>query len=147
LVFWKKDMIFSDASPAIYINAMGTHLRKYLLAQFDEHFQNTTKYKTFRRKHTNAADVIIQYYSFINIISEDYDFSWEREWRYHGDLKFEFEDVVAIICSDPPKFRETLYQNFKGNQLLSISKIPLLNPDWNYEEFIEAMSHQIWDLD
>lgn len=30
-----------------------------------------------------------------------YDFSWEREWRILGDLKFEYRDIVMGICSQP----------------------------------------------
>jgi hypothetical protein len=44
------------------------------------------------------------YYSLINVIVENYDFAWEREWRYRGDVEFRYRDVVAIVAEDPGSF-------------------------------------------
>ncbi len=37
---------------------------------------------------------------FVNIIHESFDATHEREWRYPGDLKFRYEDVLFVFCPE-----------------------------------------------
>ncbi|MDD5616120.1 MAG: hypothetical protein PHH85_07960 [Candidatus Methanoperedens sp.] len=143
LVFWKEDLLKKGASPAIYINAeKGTELRNYLLKEFKKKFPSTFKKLEQKEEYPNE---IIQYFSLINKIGPNYDFSWEREWRFHGDLEFKYRDVVAIIAEYPNRFEKRCQKEFKRRQLNSIKKIPIINPNWNYEEVVEEMSRRIWE--
>lgn len=47
-----------------------------------------------------------QLYPFVNIIHESFDATHEREWRYPGDLSFQYRDVLFVFCpeKDFPKF-------------------------------------------
>ena len=103
IVFWRDQLLEKGANSAIYLNAKGTDLRNYLIQQFDDQFENI---KTLRKLKTvdDYYHEIIQYFSLINVINDKYDFSWEREWRYHGNFRFNYRNMVAIVCKNPEKF-------------------------------------------
>ena len=145
LVFYKDKVLERGGSPAVYINSQGTQIREFLLQQFRDHFQGIKSLKRFSADQREYHQQIIQYYSLVNIISPYHDFTWEREWRYSGDFKFKFIDVVAIIAKDPESFIAYRKQHIKGPRGHTLLKIPVISPDWNYEEIVDTMSCQIWD--
>ena len=132
------------ANPAFYINAKGTELREYLLNQFEKQFSEDISFKNLK-KNEEYYNEIIQYYSLINVIDYNNDFSWEREWRFHGNLKFNYGDIVAIIAEDTNSFIEACEYKIKKSKLKYVKRIPIINPNWNYEEVIEEMSTIIWN--
>jgi hypothetical protein len=145
IVFWKNDLLEKGANPAIYINAKGTpRLKKYLLEEFDKQFSNITKLKQLKEEEEYYKE-IIQYYSLVNIISSEHDFMWEREWRFPGDLKFKYKEIVAIIAEDPDSFLKKCSNEIDSEKMKYINKIPIISPNWNYEEVIEEMSCTIWN--
>ena len=51
--------------------------------------------------------------AFIDKVGENYDFSWEREWRVPGGLSFEPENVAFLILPDGTS--PTLFVNDSGD--------------------------------
>lgn len=147
LVFRKDKLLKKGASPAIYLNAKGTPLRDYLLSEFARHFKKRTQYKTLKGDFGTDADSIINYYALINIISDKCDFSWEREWRYPGNLHFAFDDLYAIIAAEPSKFLKLCQKSLKGSVLRAVKRIPIISPEWNYERVIANYAVKLWSYD
>ncbi len=145
LVFWKANMLEAGANPAVYINSKAKGLRELLLKQFDEHFKELRQYRQFKSEFGNDADAIIRYYALINIISDRVDFSWEREWRVKGDFSFTFDRLVAIIAPNPESFRKMADQCFGSKLRDEIVRIPVVCPEWNYEQLVEEMTFRIWE--
>ncbi|HGF7185989.1 TPA: hypothetical protein AB5E10_003439 [Vibrio cholerae] len=143
LVFWRNLMIEDGANQAIYLNDKGTRLKHLLLEKFRDDFDNVNQFVDIKRKHNNYKD-IIHYYSLVNIISDSYDFAWEREWRYHGDYIFRRNNIAAIIAQDPNEFENYCQQNCDDIIIKFIKYTPVINPDWGYEEVIEEMSKKLW---
>lgn len=144
IVFWRENLIEEGASPAIYINAKGTNLKKYLLENFRETFNGIESYHKLRAEEKEYYDEIIQYYSLINIIDSHYDFAWEREWRYPGTLKFQFDEIVAIIAGQPDLFVKECKNTLSKSTMTAINRTPIIKPDWSYEDIIDEMSHVLW---
>lgn len=145
LVFYKSTVLERGGSPAIYINVQGTQIRNYLLKQFREHFKGIRSLRRFAIEQRQHHKQIIQYYSLINIMASHHDFAWEREWRYSGDFKFKYFDIVAIIAHDPDAFTEYCQQSITGPRSRSIRKIPVISPNWSYEQIVDTMSCRIWN--
>jgi len=142
MVFKRTDLQQKSASPAIYINSYGTSLRDYLLAEFDKTFSDTTRYRDLKEDNQYPNE-IIRYYALVNVMCSRYDFSWEREWRMCGDLRFRYEDIVAIIADESDEFEETYSDRLSSARSDCISRIPVIKPSWSYEEIIMKMSEAV----
>jgi len=145
LVFNKDHLIERGASPAIYLNAKGTKLRTYLLERFRKDFTGITRYQTLRQQQAAHFESIIQYYALINIIADNYDFMWEREWRHSGPLTFKYRDLVAIIAPQPDGFRAYCAKRLSTSAMRFVNMIPIIAPTWSYEDIVETMSVTIWN--
>ena len=145
LVFYKSTVLRRGGSPAIYINAQGTQIKNYLLKQFREHFKGIRSLHRFAIGQQKYHKQMIQYYSLINIIASHYNFAWEREWRYSGNFKFKYFDIVAIIARNPDNFTKYCQQSITGPRIHSLRKIPVISPKWSYEQIVDEMSCQIWN--
>ena len=143
LVFWRDLMLDEGASQAIYINTKGTEIKNYLITQFHEKFSNSKNYILFK-KSEHWHEEAINYFSLINIISDNYDFSWEREWRLCKDFHFKQRQVVAIIAKNPKEFEEYSKRILSENSYKILKYTPIIDPSWGYEEVIEEMSHKLW---
>jgi len=143
LVFWRNLMIDEGASQAIYINDKGTQLKSLLLSQFRNSFRDIRSLKELKLQNSSYED-LIRYYALINIISDNYDFAWEREWRHHGDFRFKRRRVVAVIAEKPNEFEKYCKNNLSKSALKFIKFTPILDPSWGYEEVIEEMSEKLW---
>lgn len=141
LVFLRDYLLKKGANPAIYINAKGTNLKKYLLENFRKQFKDITSYEDLR--DIKFYKEIATHYSLINTIDNHHDFSWEREWRLHRHLRFNDKDLVAIICEDQEKFIKICCDNFTSERFNLINKIPIISPFWNYERVIEEFSKKL----
>ncbi len=146
LIFWKEDLFASGASPAVYINAIGTQLKQYLLDDFRKNFVEVRRYKDLTIENSDFHKELIQYYSLINIVTPKHDFMWEREWRYNGDFKFEITDLVGIIAEDKKVFWDKCKRGVGSRRVLKdLERIPIISPDWGYEELFEELALTIWN--
>ena len=144
LIFWKDDLFEKGSSPAIYINAKGTSISRFLIDEFDAIFDNVRTFKNLRKQEKDHYLNIVHYYSLINVVKDQHDFLWEREWRHHGDFKFDFEDIVAIIAVNPSGFEKLCERNLDKEQCEFLRKLPFINPEWTYEELLEELAIRIW---
>lgn len=145
LIFWKEDLFGKGASPAVYINAKGTPISRFLLDEFDSIFDGITTLKELKKVEADHYKSIVHYYSLINVVNDKHDFLWEREWRHHGNFSFDYYDLVAIIAEDPTSFEKECKQSLDDDQLEDVDKIPIISPDWTYEEVIEELAVTIWN--
>lgn len=145
LVFWKQGLLDDGANPAVYVNSQADGLREFLLSEFDRHFKNQTSYRSFQKRYGSDADSIIRYFSLVNIISDKVDFSWEREWRFMGNFKFQFDQLVAIVVPRPNEFRRESPKHFTKVRWKEISRIPVISPEWNYERLVEELTLRLWE--
>ncbi len=124
-MFSREFIISKGAQPAIYINSYNdnTWLREAVDSLF-----NVAKKGGFHKGK------IWRLLPFINAMHERYDFTWEREWRVRGDLKFRMYDLACVIL---PKSGElSLKQKFAR------SAIPVIHPGLTYEEIVYEFSTQ-----
>lgn len=145
LIFWKQDLFEKGASPAIYINAKGTSISSFLLDEFDNIFQKVTTCQKLKIVEPAHDENIVHYYSLINVVKDKHDFLWEREWRHHGDFKFQYVDIVAIIANHPREFERQCKSRLSETKYNIIKKIPVINPNWTYEELLENLAIRIWE--
>jgi hypothetical protein len=145
IVFWKDHLFEMGASPSIYINANGTSLSDYLNDQFDYHFRDVKSFRALQQVEKDYHEEIVHYYSLINVVRDDHDFMWEREWRYNGDLTFRYRDVAAVIAKDPDDFRAYCDDVLEPGVAVWIRRLPVIDPGWGYEELVEEMALKIWE--
>lgn len=145
LIFDKSILLEKGVSPAIYINAQGTQLRNYLLDDFRSQFGEIKTLKGLRKTKQDYYKAIVQYYALINIISNRHNFTWEREWRLAGDFKFRYIDLVAVIADDPDNFELLCKKRLSKQNYRYIQMLPIISPNWNYEDIVEKMSLKIWN--
>lgn len=143
LIFDKSFLLAKGASPAIYVNAKGTQLRDYLLAEFRKQFAQIKTLKRPKKSQQEYYKSIVQYYSLINIIADNYDFTWEREWRLIGDLRFKYLNLIAIIARSPDTFESLCMQKLPRGKFRYIQMLPIISPEWSYEDIVERMSDKI----
>lgn len=145
LVFLKENLFNQGASPAIYINSKGTPISKFLLDEFNSIFKGVKTLKKLKTIEEQHYENIVHYYSLINVVNDKHDFMWEREWRHHGDFSFDYIDIMAIIAEDPESFRDDCKKNFGDSQLEEIESLPIINPNWSYEEALEQLGIIYWN--
>jgi len=123
-VFRKNFLVQQGAQPAIYINSYG---------------QNTVVTQAVNRilgeaRRAHFRNEIWRVLPFVNAMHESYDFTWEREWRIAGALRFERKDLVCVIL---PMAGE--------NQLkrrLARSGVAVISPGWIYEQIVSELARQ-----
>ncbi|MBD1931722.1 MULTISPECIES: abortive infection system antitoxin AbiGi family protein [Cyanophyceae] len=152
LVFLKDRLLQKAANPAIYISSNFHGLDIFLIEEFDNFFKDVDKInqekkgKEFTDLEKKYYKKKIYYFSLINKIGDNYDFTWEREWRVNGDLEFEYTDIVAILAQDLEKFNQRCKTTIQEGKFKEIESIPIINPAWSYEDIIEQMSTKIKKL-
>ncbi|MFG1270943.1 hypothetical protein [Xanthobacter flavus] len=127
IVFNRSFMVKSGAQPAIYINCYNniSHYRNSAFKLFDIFVQN---------QKSGLDDQDLTILPLINKIDEKYDFSWEREWRVVGSLKFKASDIVAVIL--PEKGENDIKSALEKGGIATIS------PTWTYEQIVSELSRQ-----
>jgi len=127
------------------VNARGSDLSNYLLAQFEDAFNGITQLRVLKAKKKEHFESIIQFFALLNVVSKKHDFLWEREWRYMGDFEFDYRDIVAVIAKKPDEFRKEYAARMRPKAADVLNRIPHLDPGWNHEEIVEALAIQMWD--
>lgn len=145
LIFWKNDLFQRGASPAVYINAKGTSISNYLQDQFTKTFNQVRTFKRLKQSEKIHYSNIVHYYSLINVVKDKHDFLWEREWRHHGNFKFKYRDIVAIIADSPEDFENLCQKKLSDSKYKYIRKLPLINPNWTFEELLEELAISAWN--
>ncbi|MFG6105302.1 hypothetical protein U2F10_23810 [Leptothoe sp. EHU-05/26/07-4] len=146
VVFWKDHLLARGANPALYINSQAGKVRDFLLSEFDRHFDNQKSYRSFCKGYgREAADSIIRYYSLVNLMSDTIDFSWEREWRYQGNLKFEMNELFAVIVPNVAIFRRRGKRVFDDSLWKEIERTPIISLEWSYEELLAELACHLWN--
>ena len=143
LVFRRSAILEKGGGPAIYINAEGTRHKEMLLRRFRSDFRDITNIAEARLKHGEFLEAVINHYSLCNLMIDYHDFSWEREWRYRGNFKFKYFEIVAILVDGTLHFKKLIEDNLSEEKRRHLRRIPLINPDWNYERVIDQMSQLI----
>ena len=125
VVFSREFLITKGAQPALYINSYGSHswLREAADKVFDIAEENE-----FRKGK------LWRLLPYLNAMHERYDFTWEREWRVRGDLKFEAGDIVCAILpeSDEEEWKDKFLRR----------RVPVISPGWSTERIVAELSGQ-----
>lgn len=138
LIFRRAKFLKDGGNPAIYVNG-NNELKRELIDEFSSIIAKAEQY-TQEKRRFHLIDKCAKFYSLVNVISLRYDFAWEREWRFVGDYKFEYNDIVAIIADSPASFREKLARNSsKLAEYSLLEKIPIISTGWNHEELIDEL--------
>lgn len=125
LIFHRDFIIQKRGQPAIYLNCYNSN--RYL--------RDAANDAIALWKKEGKKNRITRLLPFINVMSEEYDFVWEREWRVLGDLQFTPKDIVAVILPESKEkdIRTTLARN----------GIPVISPRSTYEQIVEEFSSQL----
>ena len=145
LIFRKDDLFSRGSSPAVYINAKGTSIDKFLMDEFNNIFKKVTTLEKLKKLEVKHYETIVHYYSLINVVKDKHDFMWEREWRHHGDFKFLYSDIVAIISDNPERFEKECKKTLSIRSYRYIRRLPIISTNWTYEELIEELAKTIWE--
>ena len=125
LVFSREFLITNGAQPALYINSYGSNL---WLREAADKLYDIAEGNEFRKGK------LWRLLPFLNAMHERYDFTWEREWRVRGDLKFNARDIVCAIL--PENEEEEWKQKFLR------SGVPVVSPGWSTERIVAELSGQ-----
>jgi hypothetical protein len=134
------------ANPALYLNAQGNSLSRYLIEQFEETFKNVRSLRGLHATKKRRCKSIIQFYALLNVFNRERNFMWEREWRHMGDFSFRYGNLVAIIAKNPQSFLEECEERLSPRAYGKyIKRIPIIDPSWHLEEVVEALAIQMWN--
>ena len=124
-VVFTKDFIASKGGqPAIYINSYDGNIR--VREAVDHLFSVATD--------SDEHKILRRIVPFMNAMHEQYDFTWEREWRTTKSLDFKLGDLVCIIL--PEKGEDDIKK--KALQ----AGIAVISPGWTYEQIITELADQ-----
>lgn len=124
-VFTKEYLTSKGAQPAIYINSYNNNL--WLRESVDAFFALACVNNVLTPK-------LWRLLPFVNAMHEKYDFSWEREWRTHKDLKFGRSHLVCVVL--PSLGEELLKERFAK------AGIAVISPGWTYEQIVTELAKQ-----
>jgi hypothetical protein len=125
ICFSKDFIVKKGGQPALYINEYdgNTWLRECV----DELYETSVSAKKVTRP-------LWRILPFVNSMHEGYDFSWEREWRVRGDLRFSPRDIVCVIL--PAQGEDALKDRMARAGIATIS------PGWTYEQIVAELAKQ-----
>jgi len=121
LVFRKATVVNRGGNPVIYVSNKSVNGRSPVAAF--KRVYNRAKKSGFELSSEST------FLPFVNLFSENYDFSWEREWRVVGDFRFELAEVFLGLA--PAKDHAELIKRFPSVQWIS--------PRWGRDQIIEAL--------
>lgn len=123
LVFKKELLIQSGAQQAIYINSYN---RNYSLRESVRELFNACK--------ADPKSKLSRIVPFLNAMHENYDFTWEREWRVCKSFKFKLSDIVAIVLP--------LDKEMGLKEKCAKAGIAAISPGWTYEQIVSELATQ-----
>ncbi len=144
VVFRRKDLLERGATPAVYLNGKIGGVGRLLNDRFYHDFKDAKSLAAAQAKHGGNLDAIINHYATLNTIRSGYDFTWEREWRFVGNLPVDFAEVYVILARKPKEFRERCEDELPPKVWASVAKIPMISPDWSYEALVHHHAVNMW---
>jgi hypothetical protein len=125
ICFRKEFIVEQGGQPALYINEYedNTWLRECVNELYD-----------ISVSAKNLKKPLWRILPFVNSMHERYDFSWEREWRVLGDLRFSSREIVCLIL---PADQEAPLKERMADQ-----GIATISPGWTYEQIVSELSKQ-----
>jgi hypothetical protein len=122
-VFRRDFLIAAGAQQVMYINEYDPFngLRGPIDALFDMAHRNHFRGLTWR------------ILPFISTMRDSYDYTWEREWRIVGDLKFLYRDLVCVIMPEGDQ---------DGRDRWTRYGVPVISPSWSYEKVVFELGRQ-----
>ncbi|WP_423680827.1 hypothetical protein [Undibacterium sp. WLHG33] len=124
VVFTKDFIAKKGGQPAIYINSYDGNL----------HIRESVDYLFSVATQSDDHKVLRRIVPFMNAMHEQYDFTWEREWRTPKSLKFKLSDLVCIILPENGE------DDIKEKALSA--GIAVISPGWTYEQIITELAEQ-----
>ena len=122
LVFTREYLQSRGANPVMYLNTYQSDEIKQAITELINH-----------PELRSSVEKIITYFDTFGKDGGDknYDFYWEREWRFRGDMGFDYPDVLLGICRDEDiEFFNEKYP------------IKFISPFMNVEEIIKSLSQR-----
>jgi hypothetical protein len=124
VVFTKEFIASKGGQPAIYVNSYDGNVR--VREAVDYLFSVATS--------SDEHKILRRIVPFMNAMHEQYDFTWEREWRTTKSLNFKLSDLVCIIL--PEKGEDDIKEKaIKAG-------IAVISPGWTYEQIITELADQ-----
>lgn len=90
IAFKRTFIVGRGAQPVTYINSYGSD--KTVRKAYDDLYEAAAGY-----------DFDCDWWKmlpFVSAMHANYDFSWEREWRIQGSVRFTFDDIAFVILPD-----------------------------------------------
>ncbi|WP_318509113.1 hypothetical protein [Bacillus sp. T3] len=134
IVFKKEKIRKSRGNPVFYIYEENHMLIRYFKKQYEEFIEE------YYNEDTLGAFFTLG--SIINIVKKGHDFHWEREWRVRKRLRFTYDEIYAVIA--PRNKHEKIKKQLRINDF---NYIPFIDSKWNYEEMLERISYQLWEIE
>jgi len=115
LGFWQEQVRVAGGNPVLYVDSRNQPLLTSLDSMVGANAQSFQSIMPF---YDTFGPLVLH----PNSPTGYSDFRWEREWRYHGDFNFQWEDVAFGICPA---------NQIKQYEALAKNKIVFLDPDWD----------------
>ena len=143
LVFRQDFLLEHQGGPVHYLNAIyDTDVRDMLLADFRKLFAGRASYAKFSKKYADA-DARIRHLAMHDVRRPYHDFSWEREWRHVGDLRFDYDDLVAIICPSVFRLKQSAKKMSNRGLLCAWDSLATIDINACVDEWLETLSSKI----
>lgn len=115
-----------------YLYGHNKELKKAIRHQYDQWLKDI--------KSNNRDSEFYRFGALVNIISEEHNFQWEREYRTIGDFNFVLNHIMAIIA---PEDEHDEIRAEVGQDLLN--GLLFLDITWNLETIVNNMSLMYWN--
>jgi hypothetical protein len=122
LVFTRQFILEENGEPAVYVNGYGP-AKKALNSV-------SALYDLAVSKEDGVSRRLYGILPYVTLMSEAYDFSWEREWRVKGRLEFSLRDIYCAIL--PEKGVDKISSKLRANNVACI--FPSFTPEMIAEE-------------
>jgi len=85
-------------------------------------------------------DPIWELTPFVDSVTPQYRFEWEREWRHKGELCFEPGDVAFLLAKED--MHETIhdfFENVAAEETGPVYWCPIVDPRWSVEQVLARL--------
>lgn len=130
--YYSVDIInkLNHPNPVFYLSCDNKKLTQYFYEQYKQWLEDFNNHKT-NDFHLFGA--------LVNLVNEEHNFIWEREWRTVGDYKFITPDIVVVIV--PEKEHEVIREKVNNFS----ESITLIDIDWSFETLLRKISSFAWN--